>query len=105
MNGVSVVALVSFDQLQFDDQDRWSLLYLTIVGAYWIPADRHETHTLLDVSVFDVESRALLFTGSGSSVTKARSTAVDAERVRRERPQLLKLSSMPAATPTNTIST
>lgn len=88
MNGVSLVALASFDQLQFDDQDRWSLLYWTIIGAYWIPADRHETQTLIDVSVFDVASRALLFTGSGSSVIKARSTATDAERVRREQSAL-----------------
>lgn len=75
MYGVNLVALVSYDQVQFDDQDVASLLYLTIVGAWVVPADVHETRTLLDASVFDVQSRALLFTGSGSSIVKGRSTA------------------------------
>jgi rhombotail lipoprotein len=80
MYGVNLVALVSYDQIQFDDQDFSSLLYMTIVGLYLVPADRLETHTLLDASVFEVESRALLFTGSGSSIVKTRATAVDASR-------------------------
>lgn len=75
MYGLSLVALVSYDQVQFDDQDFSSLLYWTIVGAYVVPADVHETRTLLDASIFDVKSRALLFTGSGSSIVKGRSTA------------------------------
>jgi rhombotail lipoprotein len=84
MNGVSVVALVSFDQLQLNHQGHLSLLYWTIIGAYLVPADRQQTHTLLDVAVLDVASRALLLTGSGSSVVKARSTAVGAGQVRRD---------------------
>lgn len=75
MYGLNLVALVSYDQIQFDDQDASSLLYWTIFGAYLIPADVHETRTLLDASVFDVASRALLFTGSGSSIVKGRSSA------------------------------
>ena len=48
------------------------------------PGERHETHPLLDVSVFDVASRALLFSGSGSSVQRTRSTPIAIARVQRE---------------------
>lgn len=80
MYGVGLVALVSYDQIQFDNQDFSSILYLTIIGAWIVPADRLETHTLMDASVFDVDSRALLFTGSGSSVVKGRAASIDVDR-------------------------
>ena len=84
MYGVGVVALISYDQVQFDDQDFSSILYWTIIGAYFVPADRLETRTLLDAAVFDVDSRALLFTGSGSSIVKARTAAVNVSRDMRD---------------------
>lgn len=80
MYGLNLLALVSYDQIQFDDRDASSLLYWTIVGAYVVPGDLHETQTLLDASVFDMATRALLFSGSGSSVVKGRSNANDVRR-------------------------
>jgi len=80
----NVVALLSYDQVQFEDPSMLSLLYLTIVGAFVIPGNLHQTQTLLDASVFDVASHNLLFTGSGSSKVDARSTLVGNDRVQRE---------------------
>jgi rhombotail lipoprotein len=81
MYGLNLVTLVSYDQVQFDERDASSLLYWTIIGNYLVPGDLHETQTLLDASVFDMSTRALLFSGSGSSIVKGRSTA---NSVRRE---------------------
>ena len=38
-------------------QNKRSLAYLTIVGAYFVRGDRNETHTLLDLAVVDPEER------------------------------------------------
>jgi rhombotail lipoprotein len=84
MYGLNLVTLGSYDQVQFDDRDAASLLYWTLIGLYLVPGDRHETQTLLDASVFDLASRALLFSGSGSSVVKGRSTANDVRRELRD---------------------
>jgi rhombotail lipoprotein len=80
----NIIALVSYDQVQFEDPGMLSFLYVTVVGAFVVPGNLHETQTLLDASVFDVASHDLLFTGSGSSVVDTRSAMVGSERVQRE---------------------
>lgn len=67
---VEVVALLSFDQVQFNDSNALSLLYWTIIGAYVIHGDQYDIQTLVDASVFDVRSRKLLFRAPGSSQIK-----------------------------------
>ena len=73
-------ALVSYDQIQNSYQNDRSLAYWTIVGAYFVRGDRHETHTLLDVAVIDPKTRALVMRAGGTSALKGNVTAVDAER-------------------------
>jgi rhombotail lipoprotein len=80
MHGLEVMALVSYDQVQFDEARKSSITYWTIVGAYVIEGNRNETRTVLDASVFDIPSRALLFRASGSSSIKDSSTAVESSR-------------------------
>lgn len=82
--GVDLVALVSFEQVQFDDPNLASITYWTVLGAYVVPGERNETHTLVEATVFDVVSRALLLNASGSSVVEGHATAVDLERSLRE---------------------
>lgn len=82
--GVDLIALVSFDQTQFDDPNLASITYWTIAGAYVVPGNENETHTLLHASVFDIESRAMLLNASGESMVKGRATAVNLERSLRE---------------------
>lgn len=77
MFDVDVVALISYDQVQFNDQRRAAITYLTVVGAYVVKGDKHDTRTLLDAAVFDVASRKLLFRAPGVSHVRGTSTAVN----------------------------
>lgn len=72
---LDVVALMSYDQVQFNDASTLSLLYWTLIGAYLIEGDRYDIHTLLDLSVFDVKSRRLLLRAPGNSQVKGAGTA------------------------------
>lgn len=64
---VDIMALVSYDQVQFTDSNSLSFLYWTIVGAYVVNGNEFDVKTLLDISVFDVTSRKLLFRAPGTS--------------------------------------
>lgn len=71
-----VVALMSYDQVQFNDSSALSVLYWTLIGAYLIQGDNYDIHTLLDLSVFDMKSRRLLLRAPGNSQVKGAGTAV-----------------------------
>jgi rhombotail lipoprotein len=70
MFNVEVVALLSYDQVQFNDTNALSVLYWTIIGAYVIHGDQYDIQTLLDASIFDVRSNKLLFRAPGASQIK-----------------------------------
>ena len=72
MYGVDVIALVSYDQVQTTSEDALSLTYLTIVGAYVIPAEKNITSTFVDTTVFDTASHDLLFRAPGISKVHGR---------------------------------
>lgn len=74
--GVDVIALLSFDQLQTSDSTELSVLYWTIVGAYFIPAEANKTHTMVDAAVFDIASRQLLFRAPGISKSQGIATPI-----------------------------
>jgi rhombotail lipoprotein len=76
MFNVEVMALVSYDQVQFNDSNTLSLLYWTIVGAYVIHGDQYDIQTMVDTSVFDVSSRKLLFRAPGLSQVKGSAAMV-----------------------------
>ncbi|WP_251358633.1 rhombotarget lipoprotein [Kangiella sp. TOML190] len=77
MYGVELIALVSYDQVQFTDEDFLSLSYWTIVGAYLVSGEKNDTSTMLDTVVYDISSRSMLFRAPGSSSVKGRSTPVN----------------------------
>jgi len=52
--------LVSYDQVTRRDDNNWSLTYLTIVGAFVIPATDHDVATMVDLAVVDPASRSLV---------------------------------------------
>ena len=79
MFGVDVIALVSRDQKQFADPNALSFLYLTVVGAYVVPAEKNETYTMVDTAVFDIPSRTMLFRAPGMHRSKGHSTYVGLE--------------------------
>ncbi len=76
MFNVDVMVLLSYDQIQFNDNNRLSLLYWTLIGAYVINGDQYDISTLVDASVFDVRSHQLLFRAPGSSQIKGSSPLV-----------------------------
>ncbi len=84
--GVDVMALVSYDQVAATDDTRASLLYWTIVGAYFIKGTENEVQTFVDTAVFDVSSRKLLFRAPGIDKRESRSTLVEStENLRKSR--------------------
>ena len=86
MFNVEVVALLSYDQVQFNDTNVLSVLYWTIVGAYIIHGDQYDVQTLVDASVFDVRTHKLLFRAPGTSQVKgSASMAGFSERARTAR--------------------
>lgn len=84
MFGVDVVCLLSYDQVQYLENNAASVLYWTLVGAYVIPATRYSTHTLLDAAVFDVKSRRLLFRAPGTSEIEGHRAPAAAQAFQRE---------------------
>lgn len=77
MYGVDVIALVSYDQVQFVDEGMLSLTYWTLVGAYVISGEKNDTNTMLDTVVYDIRSKKMLFRAPGISTVKGSATPVN----------------------------
>jgi rhombotail lipoprotein len=77
LQSLDVLALVSYDQVAKRDENKRSLAYLTIVGAYLVRGSHSETSTLLDLAVVEPSSRSLLLRAGGTSFSSGSSTAVD----------------------------
>lgn len=75
--GVDVMALVSYDQVSMSEDNKASILYWTIVGAYFIEGTQNEVQTFVDTAVFDVGSRKLLFRAPGINRQQSQSTAIE----------------------------
>lgn len=84
MYGIDVIALVSYDQVQFTDEGLLSLSYWTLVGAYVISGEKNDTSTMLDTAVYDIASRKLLFRAPGTDSTKSSATPVNLSEALRE---------------------
>lgn len=77
MYGIDVIALVSYDQVQFTDEGLLSLTYWTLVGAYVVSGEKNDTSTLLDTAVYDIQSKKMLFRAPGTSNVKGSSTPIN----------------------------
>lgn len=77
---VDVMALVSHDQVTHGDDNKLSLGYLTIVGAFVLRGNSHETATLVDLAVVDPATRSLVLRAGGTDQRGGSSTMVDASR-------------------------
>ena len=82
--GVDIMALVSYDQVSFTEDTKASVLYWTIVGAYFIDGTQNEIHTFVDTAVFDVATRKLLFRAPGTNTAEFKSTFVEIEEAVRD---------------------
>jgi rhombotail lipoprotein len=77
--GIDVMALVSYDQVTHRDDNNWSLTYLTIVGAFVIPATNHDVVTMMDLAVVDPATRSLVLRAGGTDGSHEHSTLVEAQ--------------------------
>jgi len=93
MLNLDVVALVSYDQVQFTDQNRQSLAYWTIVGAYLFKGNKNDTQTLMEAAVYDLRSRQLLFRAPGGGHVQADASLHQLnEKLRRDSGKSLQLA-------------
>lgn len=81
---VDIIALMSYDQVTYRDDNAWSLSYLTIVGAYLVKGSRHDVTTLMDLAVVDSASRSLLLRAGGTDDRHGRTTAVEQSQESRQ---------------------
>lgn len=82
--GLDVVALVSYDQVATTADTRSSILYWTIVGAYFIEGSNNQATTFVDTAVFDIKSQKMLFRAAGVSDIQQNSTLVEVEKTNRD---------------------
>jgi len=71
---LEAIALLSYDQIQFSEPNKLSMAYWTGIGAYLVPGDQYDIHTVLEATVFDVRTRKLLFRAPGTSTVNGSST-------------------------------
>jgi rhombotail lipoprotein len=83
--GIDLIALISYDQIQFSDTGRSSWAYWTLVGVYFVKGEKNETRTLLDAVIYDIPSRAMLFHATGQNKAAGKSTPIDIRKDLRER--------------------
>ncbi len=82
--GIDVIALVAYDQSQNTSDTALSLAYWTIVGAYIVPSQKNDTHTLVEAVVYDIASRSLLFRAPGTDSITGKATFVGTDADLRE---------------------
>ncbi len=94
MYGIDVITLLSYDQTQFTDEGLASITYWTIIGAYIIPGEKNDTHTMVDATVYDIQSRKMLFRAPGTNHIKNTSTPIAlSEKLRQDSLESFQLAS------------
>jgi rhombotail lipoprotein len=83
--GLDTIALVSYDQVSYTEDTKASILYWTIIGAYFIKGSANDVQTFVDTSVFDVKTHKLLFRAPGLDVSKGTSTLINTIEESRKR--------------------
>ena len=78
--GVELMALVSYDQVTHEDDNDWSLGYVTIVGAYFLKGTRHDVSTLIDLAVVDPATHSLVLRAGGVDSSHGNVTLVSENR-------------------------
>lgn len=79
LHGTDIMALVSYDQISNLSDNKASILYWTIAGAYIIKGNKNDIQTFVDTAVFDLKTRKLLFRAPGINNISNTTTLVDAE--------------------------
>jgi len=78
--GIDLMALVSYDQVRHIDNNRLSLSYLTIVGAYIVKGSNHDVTTLVDMAIVDPATRSLVLRAGGTDTRRGSSTLIERQQ-------------------------
>lgn len=81
--GLDVIALISYDQVAVADDRTSSLLYWTVIGAYFIKGSQNDVSTFVDTAVFDVKTHKLLLRAPGTNQIVANSTLISSPQAMR----------------------
>jgi rhombotail lipoprotein len=81
---IDLMALVSYDQVTHEDENEWSLGYLTIVGAYVLKGNRYDVSTLVDLAVVDPATRSLVLRAGGVDTRHGNTTLIEQPREARD---------------------
>jgi rhombotail lipoprotein len=82
--GIDLMALVSYDQVGHEDDNNWSLGYVTIVGAYVLKGTRHDLSTLVDLAVVDPATHSLVLRAGGFDTRHGTVALINEQRSLRE---------------------
>lgn len=82
--GIDLMALVSYDQVTHQDDNNWSLGYMTIVGAYFLKGTRHDVSTLIDLAVVDPATHSLVLRAGGVDLRHGNVALIEENRRLRE---------------------
>jgi rhombotail lipoprotein len=82
MHRLDLYALASYDILSSDHLTAGSLAYLTIVGQFFVPGDRLQTQTLIDLAVIEPQSKLLVLRAGGTSDVKGLTSMADLDETR-----------------------
>lgn len=75
--GIDIIMLLSYDQSQFKDTGASSIMYWTLIGAYFVKGEKNDTYTLIDAALFHIPSRKMLFRASGTNHIKNSTTPIN----------------------------
>lgn len=78
------MTLVSYDQVANLTDNKASVFYWIIVGAYFIKGNDDSVQTFVDTAVFDLKTHKLLFRAPGVNNFESSSTLVNAEETVRK---------------------
>ncbi|MDQ6975613.1 MAG: rhombotarget lipoprotein [Mariprofundaceae bacterium] len=85
MFGLDVIVLLSYDQSRFTGEGLASITYWTLIGAYIVPGEKNDTHTMVDAAVYDVVSHKMLFRAPGVSHIHSTATPINlSEQLRKD---------------------
>jgi rhombotail lipoprotein len=79
LQSVDLMALVSYDQVRYQDDRGLALGYLTVVGAYVLKGTRQDVTTLMDMAVVDPATRSIVLRAGGTDTRVHNTTYVGSE--------------------------
>lgn len=79
LHHVDVMALLSYDQVSYQDDRGLAIGYLTILGAYVLKGTRQDVTTLIDMAIVDPATRSIVLRAGGTDTRRHNTAYVGSE--------------------------